>query len=133
MAREEQQFAHPELVSGGETSKHSHAGGGNGFTYTAINPPTETTVTTINVWEAWDLSSYIPSGARYAVVYMRSNSTGALTAMVRKNGDTSITNTVSIRYYDISTIIVELDADRVVERRASNVSNAKFGVWGYIT
>jgi len=28
MARESESYAHPELVSGGQTTKHSHAGGG---------------------------------------------------------------------------------------------------------
>ena len=28
MAKEQKAYAHPELVSGGQTAKHSHAGGG---------------------------------------------------------------------------------------------------------
>lgn len=49
MARESSDYAHPELVGGGQTTKHSHAGGGSFqfpvgavyFNVTGINPATE--------------------------------------------------------------------------------------------
>ena len=105
---------------------------GGGFTYTAINPPTETSPASASTWEDWDLSGVIPAGAKYAVVFIRSNSTSAYYGMVRKKGDTSVTNTVYLRYYSLVTIIVELDADRVCQRYATN-TGVKFGVLGYIT
>jgi len=106
--------------------------GGGGFTYTAINPPTETSPASASTWLDWDLSGSIPSGAKYAVIFIRSNSTSAYYGMVRKKGDTSITNTVYLRYYALVTIIVELDADRVCQRYATN-TGVKFGVLGYIS
>jgi len=105
---------------------------GGGFTYTAINPPTETSPASASTWLDWDLSGSIPSGAKYAVIFIRSNSTSAYYGMVRKKGDTSITNTVYLRYYALVTIIVELDADRVCQRYATN-TGVKFGVLGYIS
>ena len=104
---------------------------GGGFTYTAINPPTETSPASASTWLDWDLSGSIPSGAKYAVIFIRSNSTSAYYGMVRKKGDTSITNTVYLRYYALVTIIVELDANRVCQRYATN-TGVKFGVLGYI-
>lgn len=35
MAKKNEQVAHPELVGGGETTKHTHPGGGNGPTVKA--------------------------------------------------------------------------------------------------
>ncbi|MGQ9676543.1 MAG: hypothetical protein ACUVX1_12850 [Chloroflexota bacterium] len=106
--------------------------GGGGFTYTAINPPAETSPTTASTWEDWNLSAYIPAGAKYAAVFIRSNSSTAYYGMVRKKGDTSITNTVYLRYYAIVNMLVELDANRVCQRYATNTS-LKFGVVGYTT
>lgn len=107
-------------------------GGGAGFTYTAVNPPAETSPASASAWLDWDLSATIPSGAKYAVIFIRSASTSAYAGMVRKKGDTSITNTVYLRYYAIVTIIVELDANRLCQRYATN-TGVKFGVLGYIT
>jgi len=116
-------------VSGLEFTTPSAA---SGFTYTAVNPPAETSPASPSTWEDWDLSGSIPSGAKYAVIFIRSNSTSAYYGMVRKKGDTSITSTVYLRYYAIVTITVELDANRVCQRYATN-TGIKFGVLGYIT
>jgi hypothetical protein len=107
-------------------------GAGTGFTYTAVNPPAETSPASASAWLDWDLSSIIPGGAKYAVVFIRSNSSTAYYGMVRKKNQTEITATIYLRYYAIVTMIVELDANRVCQRYATNIG-LKFGVLGYIT
>jgi hypothetical protein len=104
----------------------------SGFTYTAVNPPAETNVTVTSTWEDWDLSATIPAGAKYAVIYMRNNTTTAYNAIVRKKGQTEITNTISLRYYAPISMIVELDSNRICQRYATNI-NIKFSVLGYVT
>lgn len=50
MSRENKDYAHPELVSGGVTEKHSHPGGGNGVvTYYAEDE--EQSETTSTYWQ----------------------------------------------------------------------------------
>jgi hypothetical protein len=132
MTKQSAAIAHPELVGGGQTALHSHVGGGGGFTYTAVNPPTETNVSSTSTWEDWDLSGALPAGAKYAVIYMRNNASSAYYGMVRKKGQSEITSTIYLRYYAPILMIAELDANLVIERYATS-TQIKFSVLGYVT
>lgn len=96
--------------------------------YVEIVPPSFVARSTS--WTDWDLSSYIPAGAKYAVIqiYCRaSDSVG-----VRKNGS-ALNRYIEMQLITTLNITVELDANRIVETKTSinNVNYIGFSVWGY--
>lgn len=53
MGRENEEYAHPELVGGGETTKHSHPGGNGG-----LSKHMDAGLHTIETSKAWEAESF---------------------------------------------------------------------------
>lgn len=103
--------------------------------YVEVAPAAFTNPAGADSWEDWDISSICPAGAKYAEVLIENSLPATRPAGIRKNG------TATNRMLPVATlgddhvwttVTVELDANRVVERFATTaVASSKFSVVGY--
>ena len=134
MVRQNEACAHPELVGGGATAKHSHAGGG-GLVFTELAGGQNKVVTSTSTWQDWDLSAIVPAGT-VAVLVAVGASTAKYVTGARKNGSslarTSPGVDVAAASLDgwVMTFLTECDANRIVEIYCSN-TGPKFNILGY--
>jgi len=132
VARETNDYAHPELVGGGVTSKHSHAGGAT--SYTELDGSVSTTASTQGAgdgeWVDWDLSGTVPVGTVEVNILL--NKLAASDAMgCRTNGSSLIRSFEVLKLQQLS-LSVEVASDRIIEIMSDDVSDSDtFSVIGY--
>jgi hypothetical protein len=107
----------------------------SGFTgareYTTIDQNSSASVPSgTSVWEDWDLSSFVPTTAKYVEIYIRNSNTTGVNMGVRKNG-TSFGRVLAVQPTANFCTLVELDENKIIERYTANTSNVNFALMGY--
>ena len=129
-----EQIAHSELVGGGATTKHSHAGGG-GTSFTELAGGQAKVVSSTSVWQDWDLSAIVPSGTVAVLVAIGANTTSSQ-AGARKKGSSlerrAITPDIAAASNNswAVTIITECDINRIIQIYCA-VNTIQFNIIGY--
>lgn len=88
-------------------------------------------------WQDWDLSGTIPSGGKYALIAIGSNSTSSANSCgVRKNGSAlnrrgALDGPVAVATRWDIVVLVELDANRIIETYAQWKDDGFFNLLGY--
>ena len=133
MTKQEVTVAHPELVGGGQTTLHSHAGGGGGLSYTEKMQEIAASGTG---WRTYDLSSYgVPANAICEFVISNSNA-----SYEREGGVRSVGSGLERRFdlheaeaggRDHVALHVNVDASSQIEGYAENATDIKFVLVGY--
>ena len=104
-------------------------------TYYDIAIPALTSPGADATWEAWDLSSVIPAGAKTVDILLYTISAVSICAMgVRKNGG-ALARLEDLffgaGYHSGLIMTVELDAGRIIERYSQVKGDGKFTPIGY--
>jgi len=142
MTKQAEAVAHNELVGGGQTSLHSHAGGG-GASF-VVSGTQVFSGDSPSSWTDLDLSGVV--GSNSALVMLRIHAGSDMNAVcVRMNGDTveyysavadSSAQGVALAHHDSTNAIVLMvvtDTSGVIEWRTEASQTATIDIIAYIT
>jgi hypothetical protein len=102
-----------------------------GLTYVEITPVKVDKNAGGGVWENWDLSASIPTGAVYAEIWCRASAGVCDQVGVRKDGSALVRYAQPLSLGGGPTMTVGLNATRIVEVYNPVVNQASYTCFGY--